>query len=115
MTKIRVGDIVTLEMRVTSVASYASKDDPDGQQIQGKILPRGAELGWLVPQEVRFKLKEAKLKVGDSVYLDKVQSATGVIISIFHDEGTEINHLWVRRKSDGVMWTTTSVDVTRID
>lgn len=62
MTALRAGDIVTIKARVTSVAPYDG-----GQQIRVKVLPNGAELGWLIQKETAFELAEATLRVGDMV------------------------------------------------
>ena len=93
--KIRAGDIVTVRILVTEVADYASKEDPNGQQVMGRMLPRGGQLGWLVPQESKVTIDELQFRVGDSVELGQGQA---VVLAIFRrNDGRQ--DLWV--KPDG--------------
>lgn len=96
MSKVRVGDIVTVRIQVTEVSDYQSKDHPDAQQILGKMLPRGGQVGWLVPQEAAFTIAEQWFKVGDIVWIDQAQSQKGEVIAYIRQTDEETAQLWVK-------------------
>lgn len=95
MTRIRVGDIVTVRIKVTEVGDYQSKEHPDAQQILGKMLPRGAQVGWLVPQEAAFTLAEQVIRVGDRVYMDRARSKIGKVVATIQNTDEDTAQLWV--------------------
>lgn len=65
MTKVRPGDLVTFIARVTAVTPF----DGD-QQIEAKILPKGATIGWCLPKENAWEVKQLVLRVGDLVTIN---------------------------------------------
>lgn len=104
MTKIRAGDIVTVRIQVTEVADYSSKDHPDAQQVMGTMLPRGGQVGWLVPQEAAVTLAEQHFKIDDFIWVDQARSKKGKVLGKITAPNGQ-THLWVQTEANGTMET----------
>ena len=95
MTRIRVGDIVTVRILVTEVSDYRSKGHPDAQQILGTMLPRGDQVGWLVPQRTAFTLAEQVIRIGDTIYMNEARSRKGKVLATIRNTDDQTAQLWV--------------------
>lgn len=116
---IRAGDIVSLKLLVTDVADYGTRDNPNLQQVMGKLLPNGDRLGWLVPQEAEFTLAVPAFKVGDEIYipgpaLNRQCKAKGRVIARVTDE-TDRTLLWVQLEDGNMETIVASTGIERID
>lgn len=96
---IRAGDIVTVQILVTEVADYSE----EGQQVMGRMLPRGGQVGWLVPQEAKVTLHTQRINVGDEVWLDDAQSDKGTVQAV--SAGCNPNQAWIKSDHSGQMVT----------
>lgn len=104
---IRAGDIVTVRIRVTEVADYGE----EGQQVMGQVLPRGGQVGWLVPQEAKVTLDEQQFRKGDFVWVDDARSNKAEVMAVFEHEGT--HQLWIKPNGHWKMDTMTVTSTTR--
>lgn len=112
MEKIREHDIVTVQIQVTGVEDYSE----EGQQVRGRMLPNGENVGWLIPQEAKITLHTARYRVGDTVEWGGAMNPTrGTVKAIMTDEKDEQRTaLWIKPDDTPAMQTHYVGNVRRI-